>query len=179
MDRIPSNIIFDIFSRVPARCLARSRCVSTVWCKYIDDCYLTIIHDKRVVEEPTPILYHQHLCIKNITLSLCFHVSESIQAGTTDLVFEPTKGPFLEFLRKKPLSRSSIVKPYLLMAVCIGWSVISTSKPKMVEEKSCRFEEESVPDGYIDVIGCWNKDGDILIKCRMRAMEGISSSFTT
>ncbi|GKB24785.1 F-box domain containing protein [Tanacetum coccineum] len=110
MDRIPSNIIFDIFSRVPARCLARTRCVSTVWCKYIDDRYLTIIHGKRVVEESTPILYHQHLCIKKITLSLCFHVSESKQAGTTHLVFEPTKGPFLEFLHKKPLSRSSIVR---------------------------------------------------------------------
>ncbi|GJY45693.1 hypothetical protein Tco_0434756 [Tanacetum coccineum] len=28
----------------------------------------------------------------------------------------------------------------------------------------CRFKEEIVPDGYIDVMGCWNKDGDILIK---------------
>ncbi|GJS81250.1 F-box domain containing protein [Tanacetum coccineum] len=37
-------------------------------------------------------------------------VDESKQAGTTDLVFEPTKGPFLEFLRKKPLSRYSIVR---------------------------------------------------------------------
>ncbi|GJT50668.1 F-box domain containing protein [Tanacetum coccineum] len=109
MDGIPSNIIFHIYSRVPARCLARSRCVS-VWCNYIDDRYLTIIHDKRVVEEPTPILYHQHLCINKITLSLCFHVSESKQAGTTDLVFKPTMGPFLEFIRKKPLSRSSIVR---------------------------------------------------------------------
>ncbi|GJW54575.1 putative reverse transcriptase domain-containing protein [Tanacetum coccineum] len=110
MDRIPSNIIFEIFSRVPARCLARSRCISTVWCKYIDDRYLTIIHDKRLVEEPTPILYHQHLCIKKITLSLCFHVTESKQAGTADLVFKPTKGSFLEFIRKKPLSRSSVVR---------------------------------------------------------------------
>nr|GFB10539.1 hypothetical protein [Tanacetum cinerariifolium] len=29
----------------------------------------------------------------------------------------------------------------------------------------CRFKEEIVPDGlFIDVIGCWNKDGDILIR---------------
>ncbi|GKF37870.1 hypothetical protein Tco_0114628, partial [Tanacetum coccineum] len=27
-------------------------------------------------------------------------------------------------------------KPYLLMAVCIGWPVILTSKPEMVEDKS-------------------------------------------
>ncbi|GJT57861.1 F-box domain containing protein [Tanacetum coccineum] len=108
MDRIPSSIIFDIFSRVPARCLARSRCVSKIWCKYIDDRYLTIIHDKRVVEEPTPILYHYHISIKKRTLSLCFHVSEFKQVGTTHLVFEPKKGPFLEFLRKRPPCGSSI-----------------------------------------------------------------------
>ncbi|GKC50232.1 F-box domain containing protein [Tanacetum coccineum] len=96
MDLIPSSIIFDIFSRVPARCLARSRCVSKIWCNYIDDRYLTIIHDKRVVEEPTPILYHHHISLK--TLSLCFHVSEF------------KKGPFLEFLSKRPLSKYSIVR---------------------------------------------------------------------
>ncbi|GKD06878.1 hypothetical protein Tco_1186563 [Tanacetum coccineum] len=29
----------------------------------------------------------------------------------------------------------------------------------------CRFKQEIVPCGFIkDVIGCWNKDGDILIK---------------
>ncbi|GKC23423.1 F-box domain containing protein [Tanacetum coccineum] len=28
MDRLPSNVMFDIFLRVPAKCLARSQCVS-------------------------------------------------------------------------------------------------------------------------------------------------------
>ncbi|GKA71475.1 F-box domain containing protein [Tanacetum coccineum] len=111
MDRIPSHIIFEIFSRVPARCLARSRCVSTVWCKNIDDRYLTIIHNKRVVEEPTPILYHQHLSHDTMTTrSLCFHVTECKQPGTTHYVLEPKEGPFLEYLLKKPLSKSSRVK---------------------------------------------------------------------
>nr|GFA23605.1 hypothetical protein [Tanacetum cinerariifolium] len=32
-----------------------------------------------------------------------------------------------------------------------------------------RFKEEIVPDGlFIEVIGCWNKDGDILIECILR-----------
>ncbi|GJR87512.1 F-box domain containing protein [Tanacetum coccineum] len=265
MDRIPSNIIFDIFSRVPARCLARSRCVSTAWCNYIDYRYLTIIHDKQIVEEPTPILYHQHLYLNKITLSLCFHVPESKQAGTTDLVFKPTKDPFMDFIRKKPLSRSSIrvlglgfdaftntykmvcvllkeyappnkpdmVKKNLCTMVhvfgtnswreipqvpsypilgkaifangCLHWLVtysdiktedggrpviwfdvekeefglIDPPKKNVTMEvwvlnkqkewvPHCRFEKETVPDGYIDVIGCWNKDGDILIKCIMR-----------
>ncbi|PWA49692.1 TatD family [Artemisia annua] len=47
---------------------------------------------------------------RKITRSLCFHVIESKQAGTTHHVFEPKKGPFLEFLRMKPLSKSSIVR---------------------------------------------------------------------
>ncbi|GJU35662.1 F-box domain containing protein [Tanacetum coccineum] len=314
MDGIPSNIIFDIFSRLPARCLARSRYVSTIWCKYINDRYLTIIHDKRLVEEPTPILYHQHLCIKKITLSLCFHVTESKQAGTADLVFKPTKGSFLEFIRKKPLSRSSVVRieargscdgliclsqddghvitllvvihplrkecyelpriplcfenhmrrescglgfdaftnTYKMVCVLLkeyappnkpdiysdiktrdggreviwfdvnkeefggrpviwfdvekeefwvidppnrtcdlwrrygcyydhlvdlngefGYACCRTMEVWVLDKQKewvphCRFEKETVPDGYIDVIGCWNKDGDILIKCMMR-----------
>ncbi|GKA34203.1 F-box domain containing protein [Tanacetum coccineum] len=103
MDRLPSNIILDIFSRVPVKYLARSRCVSKVWCKYIDDPYLVIIHDKRVVE-PTPILYHPNLFRERI----CFHVIESKQPGTTHYVLEPKEEPFLEHLCKEPLSRSSI-----------------------------------------------------------------------
>ncbi|GKA44813.1 F-box domain containing protein [Tanacetum coccineum] len=103
MDRLPSNIILDIFSRVPVKYLARSRCVSKVWCKHIDDPYLVIIHDKRVVE-PTPILYHSKLSRERI----CFHVIESKQPGTTQYVLEPKEGPFLEYLRKEPLSRDSI-----------------------------------------------------------------------
>nr|GEZ58108.1 hypothetical protein [Tanacetum cinerariifolium] len=102
MDRLPSKIILDIFSRVPIKYLARSRCVSKVWCKYIDDPYLVIIHDKRVVDEPTPILYY------------------------------PNE------------------------------SSLKTEKEWVPH---CRFKTEIVPDGlFKDVIGCWNKDGDILIK---------------
>nr|GEZ34655.1 hypothetical protein [Tanacetum cinerariifolium] len=28
----------------------------------------------------------------------------------------------------------------------------------------CWFEKYIIPDGYIEVLGCWNKDGDMLIK---------------
>ncbi|GJV61956.1 F-box domain containing protein [Tanacetum coccineum] len=103
MDRLPSNIIFNIFSRVPVKCLARSRCVSKVWCNYIDDRYLVVIHDKRLAEEPTPILYHPNISCERI----CFHVIESKQPGTTHYVLEPKEGPFLEYICKEPLSRSS------------------------------------------------------------------------
>ncbi|GJR10471.1 retrotransposon protein, putative, ty1-copia subclass [Tanacetum coccineum] len=60
-------------------------------------------------EEPTPILYHQDLSLDRMTRSLCFHVTESTQPGTTHYVLEPKEGPFMEYLHKKPLSRYSIV----------------------------------------------------------------------
>nr|GEV95949.1 hypothetical protein [Tanacetum cinerariifolium] len=106
MDRLPSDIILDIFSRVPVKYLARSRCVSKVWCKYIDEPYLVIIHDKRVVDEPTPIMYHPSISHERI----CFHVIESKQSGTTHYVLEPKERPFLEYLHKKPFSKYSIVR---------------------------------------------------------------------
>ncbi|GKB38314.1 F-box domain containing protein [Tanacetum coccineum] len=111
MDILPSNIIFNIFSRVPVKCLARSRCVSKVWCNYIDDRYLVSVHDKRLVEEPTPILYHPHLCREKITRSLCFHVMESKLTGASHNYVLKAKEvpPFLEFLHKTPLSKSSVV----------------------------------------------------------------------
>nr|GEU56508.1 F-box domain-containing protein [Tanacetum cinerariifolium] len=45
-----------------------------------------------------------------MTRSLCFHVTESIQTGTTHYVLEPKERAFLECLHKKPLSRYSIVR---------------------------------------------------------------------
>ncbi|GKC52651.1 F-box domain containing protein [Tanacetum coccineum] len=112
MDRLPSNIMFRIFSKVPAKCLARSRCVSKVWCEYIDDRYLMTVYDERVIEEPIPILYHSHLSRGGITRSLCFHVLESKETGTAyhTYVLQPKEGPFLEFFSKKPLSKSSKVE---------------------------------------------------------------------
>nr|GEV19611.1 hypothetical protein [Tanacetum cinerariifolium] len=98
MDILPSNIILDIFSRVPVKYLAHSRCVSKVWCKYIDDPYLVFIHDKQVVDEPTPILYHPSISHERI----CFHVLESKQPGTTHYVLKPKEGPVLVYSCKEP-----------------------------------------------------------------------------
>nr|GEX42915.1 F-box domain-containing protein [Tanacetum cinerariifolium] len=98
MDRLPSSIMLDIFSRVPPKSLARSRCVSKAWCEYIDDHCLTTVHDKRVIEEPTPILYHTLLFQDRKFHSLCFHVIESKQTETgTPLtyVLERKEYPFL------------------------------------------------------------------------------------
>nr|GEY70556.1 hypothetical protein [Tanacetum cinerariifolium] len=105
--------MIDIFSRVAAKCSARSQCVSKAWCEYIDDRYLTTVHDKRLTKEPTPILYRTRLFQDRKFRNLCFHVFESKQTETgTPLtyVLEPKEYPFLEFLRKKPLKKSSYVR---------------------------------------------------------------------
>ncbi|PWA49994.1 F-box domain-containing protein [Artemisia annua] len=142
MDVLPSNIILDIFSRVPAKCLARSRCVSKGWCKYINDRYLVIIHDQRVKEEPIPILYHFHCFSYYSVHSLCYHVVKSKrnatrrynkkarvgtkQTGTAGHTYmsELKEDSFLEFLRKKPLSESSDVKIEVLGS-CNGLMCLS------------------------------------------------------
>ncbi|PWA37889.1 F-box domain-containing protein [Artemisia annua] len=116
MDRLPSNIMLSIFSRVPAICLARFRCVSKEWCEYIDDPYLTILQDEQVLE-PIPILYHSRLSLDRRIHNLCFHTIESskqTESGITyddyhTYVLEPKEGRFLKFLRKKPLSEPSRV----------------------------------------------------------------------
>nr|GEU56167.1 hypothetical protein [Tanacetum cinerariifolium] len=263
---------FNIFSRGPVKCLARSRCVSKDWCSNVDDRDLVIIHDKRGVEEPTPILYHDNIFHERI----CFHAIESKQSETTHYALEPKEGPFLEYLRKEPLSRSSIkiqvldvrvllkedappYKPDLVKknlctmvhvlgtnswreipqvpsypigeavfangclhwlasysdiksvdggreviwfdvnkdefglierpkGICVLWNYswthhrlvnvngevgyvcARTMEFSLLNHKKewvphCRFKREIVPSGFnADVIGCWNKDGDILIK---------------
>ena len=101
---LSSNIMFDIFSRVPAKCLSRSRCVSKVWCNYINDRYLVIIHNEQVIEKPTPILYHPHLRREKIPCSLCFHIIEYKQTGAShNYVMEAKEGPFLEFAQNTAL----------------------------------------------------------------------------
>ncbi|GJZ64369.1 hypothetical protein Tco_0620790 [Tanacetum coccineum] len=91
-----------------------SLCNQKYGVSYIDDRYLTTIHDKpESIEEPTPILYHTRLFQDRKFRSLCFHVIESKQTETgTPLtyVLEPKEYPFLEFLRKKPLKKSSDVE---------------------------------------------------------------------
>ncbi|GJR10433.1 F-box domain containing protein [Tanacetum coccineum] len=271
MDRLHSSNMLDIFSRVPAKCLARSRCVSKVWCEYIDDRYLTTVHDKQVIEEPTPILYHTRLSQDGKFRSLCFHViAKQTETGIPfTYVLEPKEYPFLEFLRKKPPKKSSDVRievrgscnglmclsqdevpcseshdscglgfdastntlkmvcvlfkdrpprggdldmlrknlctmvhvlgtnswreipqvlPYYIMGrvvyangflnwydqlvdlngevgyVCVGTMEVWLLNDKKEWVPHCRIKREILPNGYVEILGCWNKDRDMLIK---------------
>ncbi|GKA16786.1 F-box domain containing protein [Tanacetum coccineum] len=147
MNGLPSNIMFDVFSREPAKCLARSRCVSKVWCKYIDDCYLMTVHDQRVKEEPISIQYHSHYSHVRSSHNLCFHIVESkqTQSGTTTdhtdkLKLEPKEDLFLH---KKPLSKSSDVQ-IEFRGSCNGLMCLSQDEDDIVT-----VGDFSVIDGHL------------------------------
>ncbi|KAF5775164.1 putative F-box domain-containing protein [Helianthus annuus] len=60
MVELPSEIMYDIFSRMPVKSLARFRCVSKPWCSYINDPYLETMHAKRAaVHDPLLLMLHQ------------------------------------------------------------------------------------------------------------------------
>ncbi|KAI3703354.1 hypothetical protein L1987_73359 [Smallanthus sonchifolius] len=60
MAELPSEIMYDILSRMPVKYLARFRCVSKLWLHYINDSHLKTMHAKRSpVDDPMLIMFHQ------------------------------------------------------------------------------------------------------------------------
>ncbi|KAJ0469115.1 putative F-box domain-containing protein [Helianthus annuus] len=92
-DSLPSEIIFNILSRMPVKSLARFRCVSKLWCDYIDDPYLKIIHDQQYPEEPTIIFPVPPWP------SIRFYATELVKRDAR--VLEAKTIPFLEFNSKQ------------------------------------------------------------------------------
>ncbi|KAA8549844.1 hypothetical protein F0562_001528 [Nyssa sinensis] len=56
MDELPFDIIINIFSRIPVKSLLQLRCVSKLWCNFIDHPSLANMHLKQAAEEPTILL---------------------------------------------------------------------------------------------------------------------------
>ncbi|KAD7478170.1 hypothetical protein E3N88_01306 [Mikania micrantha] len=80
MAELPSDVLFNIFSRLPVKSLARCRCVSKLWCECINDPYLAIIHGERSSpEEPKPIIYYGH---SNPPCIVSFHITKSNETMT-------------------------------------------------------------------------------------------------
>ncbi|KAL8246408.1 hypothetical protein R6Q59_007624 [Mikania micrantha] len=80
MAELPSDVLFNIFSRMPVKSLARCRCVSKLWCECINDPYLAIIHGERSSpEEPKPIIYYGH---SNPPCIVSFHITKSNETMT-------------------------------------------------------------------------------------------------
>ncbi|KAK1418951.1 hypothetical protein QVD17_28104 [Tagetes erecta] len=59
MDKLPLENIHDILSRLSVKSLARLRCVSKRWSKYINDPYFEIKHAKRTSNAAMRIMFHR------------------------------------------------------------------------------------------------------------------------
>ena len=57
--QFPSDILFDIFSRLPIKTLLRFKCVSPLWCTIIDDPYLARLHRLQLRVEEPKLLVHE------------------------------------------------------------------------------------------------------------------------
>ncbi|KAG6629871.1 hypothetical protein CIPAW_14G115500 [Carya illinoinensis] len=55
---LPSDLLYEIFSRLPVKSLFRFRCVSSVCRSIIDDPYLAYMHQTRCAEEPNVLVFH-------------------------------------------------------------------------------------------------------------------------
>ncbi|KAI3794828.1 hypothetical protein L1987_37467 [Smallanthus sonchifolius] len=123
MAELPSDILYNIFSRMPIKSLARFRCVSKLWCEYIDSSHLTILHEERSAEDPTPLMYYEY---PNPPRIVSFHITKSKQ-GTT--LLEPKNHHFVEFDRYE---RSVYICP-----------------ASMVQDGMCCAIEQDSPDGVV------------------------------
>ncbi|KAD7478172.1 hypothetical protein E3N88_01308 [Mikania micrantha] len=104
MAELPSDVLFNIFSRLPVKSLARCRCVSKQWCECINDPYLAIIHGERSSpEEPKPIIYYGH---SNPPCIVSFHITKSNETMT---LLEDKINPHKQF-RCTQSSRATMVR---------------------------------------------------------------------
>lgn len=95
MAELPSEIILEILSRTLVKSLARFRCVSKLWCEYIDDhTHFARMHGERSVEEPKPIIMFRQK--PNFLRILSLPIDESIDCSTT-LFEEAKEDPIVEF----------------------------------------------------------------------------------
>ena len=60
MVKFPSDVLFEIFSRLPIKSLLKFRTVSQQWRNIIDDPHLAYMHHSRCVEEPKILLLDHH-----------------------------------------------------------------------------------------------------------------------
>ncbi|KAJ0703975.1 putative F-box domain-containing protein [Helianthus annuus] len=117
MANLPSEIILNIMSRMPVKSLARFRCVSKLWCEYIDDQHLKIIRGQQYPEE-TAIMIARTNFSDHPLISL--YAIESKKS----MVLKMKKIPSLEFKCTQISSEYDV--PYILGS-CNGLVYLSLS----------------------------------------------------
>ncbi|XP_071741829.1 putative F-box protein At4g38870 [Rutidosis leptorrhynchoides] len=109
---LPVDTIYNILSRMPLKSLARFQCVSKVWCKYINDPYLEIMHNAKratMKDDPTMLIMVQ-LKIVDVRVKP-WHASASLTMLTTkeeescarnheEVVITKKNQPYMEFRSK-------------------------------------------------------------------------------
>ncbi|KAJ0672663.1 putative F-box domain-containing protein [Helianthus annuus] len=105
--------MYNILSRIPVKSLARFRCVSKLWCNYINNSYLEIMRAKRaIVNELMLIMLHQFPSDHPNMLSYLEYIEEEEEEDTSYLEYTEeeeedtftlkvnTKPPVMEFMCK-------------------------------------------------------------------------------
>ncbi|XP_040994363.1 putative F-box protein At4g38870 [Juglans microcarpa x Juglans regia] len=104
--RIPSDLLYEIFSRLPIKSLFRFRCVSSLWRSIIDDPCLAYMQQTRCAEEPNVLVFHH-------------------PGKTTDVIFSP-EGRLSE-ASLRSFSKFVTLKGYNLQCICNGLSCFTKS----------------------------------------------------
>ncbi|KAK9068080.1 hypothetical protein SSX86_012191 [Deinandra increscens subsp. villosa] len=111
MAQLPSENMYDIFSRMPVKSLARFRSVSKLWRNSINDSYLETMHAERATTyyDPMLIMFRQilsHLPNSSCTLSFLEYKEEEDQkGGYCSTLNVRKKPPVMEFTCKSSGSR--------------------------------------------------------------------------
>ncbi|MFS7926625.1 putative F-box domain-containing protein [Helianthus anomalus] len=96
MAEFPSEIMYDILSRMPVKSLARFRCVSKLWYSYINDPYLETMHAKRAAaNDPTLIMLHNSEYPNSLCTLSFLEYKEETNTCTLQVRKKP---PVMEFL---------------------------------------------------------------------------------
>ncbi|GKE50561.1 putative F-box domain-containing protein [Tanacetum coccineum] len=125
MATLPSDIISEILSRMPVKSLVRFRCVSKLWCEYIDNPYFATIHSKRAVEEePTLVMLQatRDWCNPNQPRIVSFHNTFVPKHDNAACLLEVKKNSFLEF---KCCKQSSEYPLHVVLGSCNGLFYLS------------------------------------------------------
>ncbi|XP_071729118.1 uncharacterized protein [Rutidosis leptorrhynchoides] len=116
---------------MPVKSLARFQCVSKVWCNYINDPYLEIMHAKRAMKDPTMLIMVQLDRYRKYPYALLSMLvtkeeEEYAAAGgsTHDEVVITTKDPpYMEFCSKDWGSRFIVAE--IILGSCKGLMISS------------------------------------------------------
>ncbi|XP_071717837.1 F-box protein At2g23160-like [Rutidosis leptorrhynchoides] len=139
-EELPVDSIYNILSRLPLNSLARFQCVSKVWCKYINDPYLEIMHAKRAMKDPTILIMFQlNYVIANLkfwrnastSTSLSMLVTKEEKNSSTQVVITTKNNnpPYMEFPSKDSDSRF-MVEDSIILGSCKGLMISSQDPPR-------------------------------------------------